>query len=148
MKRIFLALMLLSSTAFADEQLSGFDSEKDLPVLNEELRQIRKEIEDIETGLSVAHGWAIVDGADGSPAITQGLNTSSVTDVGVGTYRIVWDRDYTGNYLVLATASTANTVQVVAQVKERLATSTTIYVTDNSGNAVDTIVYVASFGSY
>lgn len=51
MRNIVLILMFLvvSSTVFADEVITDFEDENAVVVLNEELRQLREEIEDLKT---------------------------------------------------------------------------------------------------
>lgn len=52
MKKLLLIALLFCQTAHADEIIAGFDKEKDLPVLNQELRDIRKEIDIVSDSIT------------------------------------------------------------------------------------------------
>lgn len=183
MNKLFLALMfLVCSTAYADEVITGLDPEIDLPVINEELRKLKKDIRDAQAAADsvstvtvasqaqmeaatvntvyaspgrtqnhpgVAKGWAKVDGSGGSPTLSASHNVSAVVDYGVGHYKIEWDTNFSSaNHSDIAVAYRSGTggTQIVAQILEQDATSTTVYLTDAATAPIDSLVYVAAFG--
>jgi len=88
---IFLCLMLVCSGGYAAEQIVGFEG-KDLPVLNEELRRIDKEISQvIPTGVvqiwttdTAPDGWLLCYGQAVSRTTYAGLYNVIGTTYGAG----------------------------------------------------------------
>lgn len=76
MRALALALLLISGTAYADEVITGFDAQKDLPVLNEELRKLD------EANQSLSSRIAVLEADTGTSAATQAqMEAATVTTV-------------------------------------------------------------------
>jgi hypothetical protein len=56
---------------------------------------------------NVVKGWARITVAGGVPAITDSFNVSSITDTGLGTVTVTWDRDFANDdYVCVCSCST------------------------------------------
>ena len=125
--KIFIGLLLMANTCLADELIVDFE-EDSIPVLNEELRQIRKDSERVdvneddidtnETDIATSEADIVVLEADatasptsvwsaqawvnfngtGTLAVNDSYNVSSVVDDNVGTYTINWDTDFANTH--------------------------------------------------
>ena len=121
-KKLILITLLLafaSSSALASETIAGFDQDKDLPILNEELRRLRNDSEDNATDISVIT----------SSVIIQIVNTQ-ISDVATGTTRIPLDdtipqNDEGNEYMTLAITPTSATNKLKIEVCVGNSASTT-----------------------
>lgn len=95
-----LCLLLIPSLVCAQEKITGFE-DKDLPVLNEELRRTTESIEELETTVeeletipagvivmwsgaisAIPSGWALCDGNNGTPDLTDRFVLHADADTG------------------------------------------------------------------
>jgi hypothetical protein len=80
MKKLFIALLLFSTTAHAQEVITGLKEETDLPVLNEELRKVHVTTDDLDdritvleaTGTTIATQAQMETGTNVTAAVTPG----------------------------------------------------------------------------
>lgn len=76
MRVLALALLLIPGTAYADEVITGFDTQKDLPVLNEELRKLD------EANQSLSSRISVLEADTGTSAASQAeMEAATVTTV-------------------------------------------------------------------
>ncbi len=98
---------------------------------------------------AAAKGWVNFDGT-GTPSIKASWNVASITDLGTGSYTIVWDTDFsTATYAVVATGGLVGNRVVVDTLGSgsQVATGSQVYCYNLSGTALDpTIVCVIAFG--
>ncbi len=90
---------------------------------------------------SACKGWVSFNGS-GVIAINDSYNVTSITDVGVGDYTVVWDEDFANaNYCVQAASNSYTSIYAPA------AGSAEVRTADSAGSVTDsTTVCVASFG--
>lgn len=56
---------------------------------------------------NVVKGWARITVAGGVPALTDSFNVSSITDTGIGTVTVTWDRDFANDdYVCVCSVTT------------------------------------------
>ena len=114
---ISLLSLLLVSSAYGDEIISDFE-EDSVPVINEELRQIDQDITTNATSVTTnaasittntsaiaavqeIKAWINFNGT-GTPAARDSFNVTSITDLGVGEYTIVWATDFANDDYVVS----------------------------------------------
>lgn len=85
MRALILALVLISGTAYADEVITGFDTQKDLPILNEELRKLD------QANLSLSTRVTALEDAPAVEQVVVAVSNYQTGEVSTGTTTIPGD---------------------------------------------------------
>lgn len=174
MKRILLSICVLAFcnlSVNADELVSGFE-EKDLPVLNEEMRKQTDDIRNNSTDITdnstyittnttniatntasiVSEGikaWASITYSGGTPTLQDSYNVYSISDTAMGEVTINWDTDFSSvNYCVVGNVKETNgTATLIVQFRSVTTSAVIVQMVSIGGPLTDPqAVYVMAIG--
>lgn len=90
----------------------------------------------------------VIDGADGSPEITEGSSFATVADTAQGVYTVTFNDGFGRAPVVVATPVAATGVELFCIVRDVTAAGFVVEVTDEAGTLTDAAVHLLIWGSY
>lgn len=89
----------------------------------------------------------IIDGADGTPEILEGINIATVADSGVGIYTVTFVNAFARKPVITATAEAATGVTLVPSLRSVSGSGFVVELTDDASTLVDGVVHLHIWGS-
>ena len=90
----------------------------------------------------------VIDGADGSPEITEGSSFASVANSGTRIYTVTFVDGFGRAPVVVATPVAATGVELFCVIRAVAQTGFVVEITDEAGTLTDAVVHLLIWGSY